>query len=198
MRGPTSSNPKFQEMKNIAQLLLAAIVFAPALSALEVGDESPCFTATNDGGKEWSACDYLDKKHVIVYFYPAAMTGGCTKQACSYRDGSDQLAKLDAVVVGVSGDHVEALKYFKIAEKLNFALLSDTKGEIAKSFGVPTRPGGKLQRTVEGKQVTLVRENTASRWTFVINKKGKIIYKNTKVNPTQDLALVTKAIQADK
>ena len=198
MRGPTSSNPKFQEMKNIVQLLLAAIVFAPVLSALEVGDESPCFTAKNDGGKEWSVCDYLDKKHVIVYFYPAAMTGGCTKQACSYRDGSDQLAKLDAVVVGVSGDHVEALKYFKIAEKLNFALLSDTKGEIAKAFGVPIRPGGKLQRTVKGKQVTLVRENTASRWTFVINKKGKIIYKNTKVNPTQDLALVTKAIQADK
>ena len=74
----------------------------------------------------------------------------------------------------------------------------NVKGEIAKAFGVPTRPGGKLQRAVEGKQVTLVRENTASRWTFVINKKGKIIYKNTKVNPTQDLALVTKAIQADK
>jgi peroxiredoxin Q/BCP len=185
-------------MKSIAQLLFAAIAFAPVLSALDVGDESPCFSASDDKGKDWSACDFLDKKNVIVYFYPAAMTGGCTKQACSYRDGADQLKKLDAVVVGVSGDQVEALKYFKIAEKLNFTLLSDAKGEIAKAFGVPTRPGGTLQRTVQGKEVTLVRDNTASRWTFVINKKGKIIYKNSKVNPTKDLTEVAKAIKASK
>ena len=185
-------------MKKLARLLLATCLFAPFAHALEVGDESPCVSAKTDAGKDWAGCDFLDKKHVVVYFYPAAMTPGCTKQACAYRDGTKKLAKLDAVVVGVSGDHVEALQHFKTAEKLNFTLLSDTKGELAEAFGVPTRAGGKIQRTVEGKAVTLVRENTASRWTFVINKKGKVIYKNTKVNPTQDLAAVLKAIQADK
>ena len=84
------------------------------------------------------------------------------------------------------------------AENLNFTLLSDTKGEVAEAFGVPTRTGGKIQRTVGGKAVTLVRENTASRWTFVIDKKGKIIYKNSKVNPTKDLSEVAKAIQTHK
>ena len=185
-------------MKTLARLLLPALLLAPFAHAIDVGDESPCFSAKTDKGKDWSACDYLDKKHVIVYFYPAAMTPGCTKQACSYRDATEKLAKLDAVVVGVSGDHVQALKHFKTAENLNFTLLSDTKGEVAEAFGVPTRAGGKIQRTVGGKAVTLVRENTASRWTFVIDKKGKIIYKNSKVNPTKDLSEVAKAIQAHK
>ena len=119
------------------------------------------------------------------------------QKTCSYRDGAGKLSKLDAVVVGVS-DNVQSLKYFKTAENLNFTLLTDHKGEDAEAFGVPTRAGGKIQRTVEGKEVTLSRANTASRWTFVINKKGKVIYKNSKVNPTKDLAEVVKAIKADQ
>ena len=184
-------------MKKLA-ILFPALLLVPFAHALKVGDDSPCFSAKTDEGKEWSACDFLDKKHVVVYFYPAAMTPGCTKQACSYRDGAGKLSKLDAVVVGVSGDNVQSLKYFKTAENLNFTLLSDLKGEVAEAFGVPTRAGGKIQRTVEGKEVTLSRANTASRWTFVINKIGKVIYKNSKVNPTKDLAEVVKAIKADK
>jgi len=186
-------------MKSI-QLLLASLTLAIAtnLSALEVGDKAPAFSTKDDAGKVWKSEDHVGKKNIIVYFYPAAMTGGCTKQACSYRDASKDLAKLDAVVVAVSGDHVEALKYFKINDNLNFPLLSDASGDISKAFGVPTRKGGKLIREVEGKKVTLVRDNTPSRWTFVIGKNGKVIYKNTKVNPTKDLAEVSKAIQAAK
>ena len=183
-------------MKN---LLTTLALFATAqLHALDVGDKAPEFSTKDDAGKTWSSADHLGKKNIIVYFYPAAMTGGCTKQACSYRDGADKLAKLDAVVVAVSGDHVDALKNFKIAENLNFSLLSDTSGDISKAFGVPTRPGGKLKRTVQGKEVTLVRENTPARWTFVIGKDGKVIYKNSKVSPTKDLAEVSKAIKGGK
>jgi len=186
-------------MKSI-QLLLASLTLAIAtnLSALEVGDKAPAFSTKDDAGKVWKSEDHVGKKNIIVYFYPAAMTGGCTKQACSYRDASKDLAKLDAVVVAVSGDHVEALKYFKINDNLNFPLLSDASGDISKAFGVPTRKGGQLIREVEGKKVTLVRDNTPSRWTFVIGKNGKVIYKNTKVTPTKDLAEVSKAIQAAK
>ena len=182
------------------QLLLASLTLAIAssLSAIEVGEKAPAFSTKDDAGKVWKSEDHVGKKNVIVYFYPAAMTGGCTKQACSYRDGADNLKKLDAVVVAVSGDHVEALKYFKIAEKLNFPLLSDASGDIAKAFGVPTRKGGQLMREVQGKKVTLIRDNTPSRWTFVIGKDGKVIYKNTKVNPTKDLEAVSQAIKAAK
>ena len=182
------------------QLLLICftITLTSTLSALEVGDKAPAFSTKDDTGNVWKSSDYVGKKNVIVYFYPAAMTGGCTKQACSYRDGAKDLAKLDAIVVAVSGDHVEALNYFKIAEKLNFSLLSDTSGDISKAFGVPTRKGGELKREVQGKEVTLVRDNTPSRWTFVIGKDGKVIYKNTMVNPTQDLTEVSKAINSSK
>ncbi len=169
-----------------------------ALCALEVGEEAPVFATLDDSGKKWESNKNVGKKNVIVYFYPAAMTGGCTKQACSYRDAATGLKKIDAIVVGVSGDHVKSLKHFKVAEKLNFTLLSDKSGAIAKAFGVPMRPGGKIQRTVNGEAVTLLRDNTPSRWTFVIGKNGKIIYKNQKVNPTMDFTEVSKAIKAAK
>jgi peroxiredoxin Q/BCP len=179
-------------------LATLALLASTQLHALEVGDKAPEFSTKDDAGNTWKSADHVGKVNVIVYFYPAAMTGGCTKQACSYRDGKDELSKLGAVVVAVSGDHVDALKNFKIAENLNFPLLSDASGEISKAFGVPTRPGGELKRTVNGKEVTLIRDNTASRWTFVIGKNGKVIYKNTKVNPTKDLEEVSMAIKGSK
>ena len=89
-------------------------------------------------------------------------------------------------MVAVSGDTPEGLAHFKKAENLNFTLLSDEKGRIAKSFGVPMRPGGSLEREVDGKKVTLKRGVTAARWTFVISKEGKIVHKNVKVNAAKD------------
>ena len=154
--------------------------------APEPGDVAPTFRTLDDTGKEWKSKDFLGKSNLIVYFYPAAMTGGCTKQACAFRDDKEKWTALDAVVVGVSGDNPEGLTHFKKAYGLNFSLLSDEDGEIAKKFGVPTRPGGSLERTVDGKAVTLVRGVTANRWTFVISKDGKIVHKNTKVNAVKD------------
>jgi len=114
------------------------------------------------------------------------MTGGCTKQACSYRDNKENLQSADVVVVGISGDKVENLKLFKQAENLNFTLLSDEKGEVAKAFGVPSGDGGAIKRTVAGAEHVLVRGITTKRWTFVIGKNGKIIYKNEQVNAEKD------------
>lgn len=153
---------------------------------LEVGDKAPKFKTLADDGSTWNASDYIGDKFVVVYFYPAAMTGGCTKQACAYRDFKNQIADADAVVVGVSGDNVEGLKLFKKAHDLNFALLSDESGEIATKFGVPMRDGGTITREVGGQSFDLVRANTPARWTFVIDKNGKIAYKNTSVDVTKD------------
>jgi len=102
-----------------------------------VGDPAPTFTATDQDGHLWKSSDWIGKKYLIVYFYPAAMTGGCTKQACAFRDDVDKLKLKDAVVVGVSGYAPEDLKVFQQTYELNFDLLADYNGMIAKAFGVP-------------------------------------------------------------
>ena len=114
------------------------------------------------------------------------MTGGCTKEACTYRDFKSDIESTDAMVVGISGDNVDGLKVFKKANNLNFPLLADPTGKIAKKFGVPTREGGSITREVDGKNFELVRGVTASRWTFIIDKNGKIVYKNENVDPVKD------------
>lgn len=174
-------------MKIIVTLLLSALsVLAVQAQNLSVGDKAPDFKTLGDNGKLWNSKDYLGKKNIVVYFYPAAMTGGCTKQACAYRDFKSEIDDVDAVVVGVSGDNVDGLKLFKKVHKLNFTLLSDESGDIAKKFGVPLRDGGTITREFEGKNIDLVRGTTASRWTFVIDKKGKVAYKNDQVKATED------------
>lgn len=167
-------------------LFLNLFAFASFSQGLEVGNKAPEFKATTDDGSTWDLADYLGKKYVVVYFYPAAMTGGCTAQACAYRDLKNEISSADAVVVGVSGDSVEGLKIFKKANELNFPLLSDESGAIAKKFGVPLRDGGSISREVDGKNFELVRGVTASRWTFVIDKKGRIGYINTQVDVSKD------------
>ena len=118
-------------------LISIGITYGQNPKVLSVGDKAPVFKATADDGSTWNLNDYKGKKYIVVYFYPAAMTGGCTKQACAYRDAQPAIESANAVVVGISGDNVEGLKIFKQAENLNFALLSDESGEIAGKFGVP-------------------------------------------------------------
>ena len=186
-------------MKSI-RLILASGIFAiftaAAFAGLNVGSKVDSLVANDDEGNLWSLQDYLGKKNIVVYFYPAAMTGGCTKQACAYRDQSSALNDLDAVVVGVSGDSVSSLALFKEANGLNFTLISDIDGSIAEQFGVATRGGGSIEREVNGATHTLAREITTLRWTFVINKAGEIVYKDDAVKATEDtgnvIALLNK------
>lgn len=166
--------------------VLSIIGISGFAQELEVGDKAPKFKTLADDGSTWNVSDYVGNKFVVVYFYPAAMTGGCTKQACAYRDFKSQIDDANAVVVGVSGDNVDGLKLFKKAHDLNFPLLSDASGEIATKFGVPMRDGGTISREIDGQNFDLVRGNTPNRWTFVIDKSGKIAYKNTSVDVTKD------------
>ena len=136
-------------LKALAFFLLVcpgSLLHAGEISGLDVGDQVGGFVANDDTGSLWSLHDHLGKRNIVVYFYPAAMTGGCTKQACAYRDRSAHLHELDAIVVGVSGDSVNNLKLFKQANQLNFTLLSDVDGSIARLFGVPIRDGGSIER----------------------------------------------------
>lgn len=117
------------------------------------------------------------------------------RQACSYRDHRDDLQATGAVVVGISGDKVENLRLLKQAENLNFTLLSDEKGEIAKMFGVPASEGGAIKRTVEEAEHELLRGVIAKRWTFIVGKDGKIINKNEAVNAEKDTEKVLDFIK---
>ena len=163
--------------------------------SLKVGDSAPEFEAKDDQGKLWKSKDHVGKKVVVVYFYPADMTGGCTKQACAFRDSKDDLKKAGVTVVGVSGDSVRNHQLFKKAHSLNFPLLADEDGRVAKAFGVPVRGGGEVNRTIDGVEEVLVRGVTASRWTFVIGPDGRIAHKNTKVNAAEDSKSVLKVVQ---
>src|SRR5579875_1816455 len=81
---------------------MAAVGGTPAKEAkneLNKGDKAPSFEATDDQGKTWKSSDYVGKKVIVVYFYPADFTGGCTKQACTYRDDIDKLVAKDIMVV---------------------------------------------------------------------------------------------------
>ena len=184
-------------MKTTSLFILLAIGFVVTASAqVESGDKSPQFSALDDSGKLWNSDDYVGKKILIVYFYPAAMTGGCTKQACAFRDDKSKLDALDVIVVGVSGDKVENLKYFREAHNLNFPLLADHDGSIASKFGVPIKDGGSIVREIGGNDITLERGVTSSRWTFIIAKNGKIAYKNTEVSAAEDSEQTIKVIQS--
>jgi peroxiredoxin Q/BCP len=154
---------------------------------LNVGNAAPAFQATDDQGKPWKSTDHVGKKVVVVYFYPADLTGGCTKQACTFRDDMGKLTGKGVEVVGVSGDSVKNHQIFKKVHNLNFTLLADEDGSVAKKFGVPLNKGGDFKtKDADGQEVVLKRGVTAARWTFVIGKDGKILYKNTKVNPSED------------
>ncbi|TWT60194.1 peroxiredoxin [Rubinisphaera italica] len=159
-----------------------------------VGDAAPKFSSKDDQGKEWKSTDHVGKKILVVYFYPADMTGGCTKQACGFRDDMAKLNDADVEVVGVSGDTVESHQLFKKVHDLNFTLLADTDGSVAEAFGVPTKSGGSIEREVEGINHVLTRGVTASRWTFVIDQSGKIAYKDTSVNAAEDSKTIIETV----
>lgn len=162
---------------------------------LKVGDKAPVFSGTDENNKPWDSKSRLGKKIVVVYFYPADMTPGCTKQACNYRDALSELKREDVEIVGVSGDTPENHKHFKNEFQLNFTLLADPEGKIADAFGVKTTAGGSIERMIQGKKVTLQRGITAMRWTFVIDKEGRIAHKDTSVNFMKDTETVLKAIE---
>lgn len=153
---------------------------------LLAGSKAPLFKARSDEGTVWKLADHIGQKNIILYFYPAAMTSGCTKQACSYRDHMSDLEIADAIVVGISGDEPDALKAFKKSEQLNFTLLSDKGGDIAKLYGVPTGEGGSITRKIDNVDVVFKRGVTAKRWTFIIGKDGLVKYMNTQVDPEND------------
>ena len=129
---------------------------------LEVGAPAPAFTALDQNGTSVSLSDFAGKK-VILYFYPAAMTPGCTTQACDFTDSLASLTAAGYVVLGVSKDSVAKLKKFEEHDSITFPLLSDPELTVHNAYGVYG------EKSMYGKTVMGV-----IRSTFVIDEKGVI------------------------
>jgi thioredoxin-dependent peroxiredoxin len=155
--------------------------------SLNVGDAAPAFQSKDDQGLTWKSSDHLGKKYIVVYFYPGDFTPGCTAQAKKFQENMNKLYDYGAEVVGVSGDSAKTHALFKNAYKLSFTLAADEKGSLARQFGVPVSKGADVRfRGPDKKFLEFKRELTTARWTFIIGLDGKILYKNTKVNPVAD------------
>jgi len=163
---------------------------------LNVGDKAPTFQLHDDNGKTWSSSDNFKKdKWVVIYFYPGDFTPGCTAQAKAFSAAMEKLKEKGVDVVGISGDSVKTHELFKKAQKLNFTLLADEEGTVAKQFGVPVTPGATVKtKDAEGNVLELKRNVTTARWTFVIGKDGKVAYKNKAVTPADDAKKITEFI----
>jgi peroxiredoxin Q/BCP len=149
-------------------MLSALLGLFSKLSAesLKVGDPAPVVSAVTDAGTTLNLGEvYAKNTYTVVWFYPKALTGGCTKQGCSLRDASAELTKRGAAVVGVSLDTVEKQKEFKETNHFPFPLLADTDKKVVTAFGQSAAM-------------------FASRECYVI-KGGKIVYKDANVTDKQ-------------
>jgi peroxiredoxin Q/BCP len=152
---------------------------------LEVGAQAPAFTLQDQDGTSVSLSDFSGQK-VILYFYPEAMTEGCTKQACDFRDNLNSLKSAGYTVVGISRDEPAKLQQFKQQDGLNFELLSDPDRAVHEAYGV----WGEKQ--LYGKTVVGV-----IRSTFVLDENGVVTLPLYSVKATGHVAMLRKKLKLD-
>ena len=136
----------------------------------KTGLMAPAFTLLDQDGVKVSLKQFKGKKNVVLYFYPKAMTPGCTEQACGIRDSKKALAKLDTVVLGVSPDPVARLGRFIEKQDLNFTLLSDEDHAVTEKYGC-----WDLKKFMGREFMGVLRT------TFIIGKDGRIKHVMDKV-----------------
>ena len=137
---------------------------------LNIGDKAPDFLGIDEQGKEQRVSDYAGRK-LVVYFYPKDSTPGCTAEACSLRDGMDDLVAAGYAVVGISADSAASHLRFKEKQQLNFPLVADVNKETIKAFGVygEKKMAGRVYMGI-------------IRTTFVIGENGVVERVITKVD----------------
>ena len=153
------------------------------MTTLTIGSKAPAIKLKNQDDEFVSLADFKGKK-VIVYFYPAASTPGCTKQACDFQDNMSVLKKAGYVVLGVSPDAPAKLTKFRKAEGLKFDLLSDPEMKVIKAYGAFG------EKSMYGK----VYEGLI-RSTFVIAEDGKIEHALYNVKATGHVAMLRKLLE---
>jgi peroxiredoxin Q/BCP len=152
-------------MQSLVAALAAVFVMNVAAEPLKVGDKAPDFSLKGTDGKVHKLSDYKGKEAVVLAWYPKALTGGCTKECQSLKASGAELRKFDVAYFAASVDDEALNKQFSDKLQLDFPLLSDPTKETAKAYGVLNERG------------------MANRWTFFIDKNGKISAIDPKVNP---------------
>ena len=164
-------------------ILAIMLVAGPAMATLKPGATAPDFTATaTQGGNEFSfhLADALKHGPVVLYFYPAAFTTGCTEEAHEFAASMDQFHALGATVIGVSQDGVEKLKKFSVSEcRSKFPVAADADKSIMQSYDAV------LDRNPE----------MAMRVSYVITPDGKILYVHSDMSPDKHVANTLAALQ---
>jgi thioredoxin-dependent peroxiredoxin len=166
---------------------LAVAAFAtmlPALAALPIGSKAPVFTlqATQGGNVfTFNLADALKKGPVVLYFYPAAFTKGCTIEAHDFADAIDQYKALNATVIGVSHDQLATLQKFSVSDcRSKFPVAADTDQTVMKEYDsiLPQKP------------------EYANRTSYVIAPDGTIVYTYTSLDPSDHVANTLTALKA--
>lgn len=155
--------------RTLAFMSLFSLLFGFARAEpLKIGDKAPQVSATTDAGTTLNLGDvYKQNDYTLVWFYPKALTSGCTKQGCSLRDATAELKQKGVAVVGVSTDPVEKQKEFKEKNNFPFPLLADTDKKVIKAFG----QAGVLP--------------VASREAYLIDRQGRVVYHDEKQTEQQ-------------
>jgi len=160
------------------------LLATPALADLKAGTVAPPFEAkASMGGTvfDFSLADALKKGPVVLYFYPAAFTKGCTKEAHDFAEHIDDYKKLNATVIGVSEDDIATLNKFSVSEcRSKFAVAADGDGKIAKEYDAVLETTPKMY---------------ANRTSYVIGQDGKIVYTYTALDPDQHVSNTLAALQ---
>ena len=164
-------------------LALSAALPAPAQAALDVGDKAPAFAIDASlAGKpfKFSLADTLKGGPVVLYFFPAAFSVGCTIEAHEFAEATDQYRALGATVIGVSGDDLETMKKFSVTECRNkFAVGADVDQSVMKAYDA----------------LLTLKPEYANRTSYVIAPNGVIAYQFTSLNPLRHVANTLKAVK---
>lgn len=185
----------------LAGLVLSGALAQPAFAALKQGDKAPDFTAPASlAGKEFNFAlkDALKKGPVVVYFYPAAFTGGCNLQAHAFSENSDKFAAAGASIIGVSLDKIATLNQFSADPQYcagKIPVASDADGKIAKSYDLQVReakPGAKNTRGDE------IDHGFAERTTFIVKPNGTVAATISNLSPADNVAKALEAVQQVK
>jgi len=149
---------------------------------LETGQPAPAFTLPDQSGRQVSLSDFAGR-NLIIFFYPAAMTPGCTKEACDFRDSLARLQQAGYDVVGISPDKPEKLAKFVDKESLTYPLLSDSDRAVMDAYGAYG------EKTLYGKTVTGV-----IRSTIVVGPDGTVALPRYNIKATGHVASLSKAL----
>lgn len=152
-------------MALVAVAAAGAAAQAPAAVELKVGDMAPDFTLQASDGKSYSLSDFRGRQAVVIAWFPKAFTAGCTTECKSLAANGDRIRKFDVTYFMASVDPLEENRRFAESEKADFPLLSDADKSVATKYGVLSPRG------------------MANRWTFYIDKDGRIAYIDRAVNP---------------